>query len=156
MQAQPQAIDIWNFIFNLLSLLGSIASLIGIPLAIYSVYQARDAARRAEKEAEASKEASQQARDAVERARRELRLVSNVIDFEKAIALLDDIKSFIHGSNLNPVPDKIATLIRLLNTVRSPSMEIGTDAETKIQRSVVALRKIENEIHLSLEQILSN
>ena len=47
-----------------------------------------------------------------------------------------------------PVPDKIATLIALLNTIRSPSMEIGIESERKIQESVVALRKIEEAIHL--------
>ena len=127
-------------IYTILSVLGAIASLIGIPLALVSVSQARNAARRAE-------EAALQAKDEVKRFRREIRLISNVIDFEKALALMDDIKSFIRHSNFAPVPDKIATLIALLNTIRSPSMEIGIEAERKIQESVVALRKIEVAIH---------
>src|SRR2546423_12811783 len=136
-------------IYTILSVLGSIASLVGIPLALVSVIQARNAARRSEAEAKASKEAALQAKDEVKRFRREIRLISNVIDFEKALALMDDIKSFIRYSNFVPVPDKIATLIALLNTIRSPSMEIGVEAESTIQSSVVALRRIEDAIHRS-------
>jgi hypothetical protein len=135
--------------FLILSILGSLASLIGIPLALISIRQARNAARNSAQEARASKEASLQAKAEIEEFRREMRLVSNVIEFEKALALMDDVKSFIHHSNFGPVPAKIASLIVLLNTIRSPSMEIGIEAERKIQGSVVALRKIENAIHRS-------
>ncbi|MBA3240293.1 MAG: hypothetical protein H0T60_03615 [Acidobacteria bacterium] len=131
----------------ILSILGSIASVIGIPLALLSIRQARNAARRSEAEAKASKEASLQAKSEVEKFRGELRLISTIIDFEKALSLMDDIKSFIRLSNFSSVPDKIAALIVLLNTIRSPSMEIGNEAERKIQESVVALRKIEDAIH---------
>ena len=137
-------------LYLILSILGSIASLIGIPLALISIRQARNAARTSAAEAKASKEASLQAKAEVEKFRRELRLISNVIDFEKALALMDDIKSFVRHSSFGPVPDKIAALIALLNTVRSPSMEIGIEAERKIQESVVVLRKIEDAIHRSL------
>lgn len=130
-----------------LSILGSVASLVGIPLALMSIRQARDAARKSEEEARASKEASLQAKSEVEKFRGELRLISTIVDFEKALALMDDIKSFLRHSNFEPVPDRIATLIVLLNTIRSPSMEIGYEAESKIQESVVALRKVENAIH---------
>jgi hypothetical protein len=137
-----------NF-YTILSLLGSIASLIGIPLALVAIRQARNAARKSEEEARASKLAALQAKAEVEKFRREIRLISNVIDFEKALALMDDIKSFIRHSNFVPVPDKIANLIMLLNTVRSPSMQIGVEAERRIQESVVALRKIEDVLHRS-------
>ena len=138
-----------DIVYIILSTLASVASLIGIPLALISIRQARNAARKSEEEARASKEASLQAKAEVEKFRKELRLVSNVIDFEKALALMDDIKSFIRHSNFIPVPDKIANLIVLLNTIRSPSMEIGVEAETKIQECVLALRKIEDAIHQS-------
>lgn len=137
-------------LITILSILGSIASLVGIvgiPLALYQIRQARDAARKSEAEARASKEASLQAKSEVEKFRGELRLISTIIDFEKALALMDDIKSFIRHSNFTPVPDRIASLISLLNTIRSPSMEIGNEAERRIQESVVALRKIEDSIH---------
>jgi uncharacterized membrane protein len=136
-----------DIIVVILSILGSVASLVGIPLALMSIRQARDAARRSEEEARASKEASLQAKTEVEKFRSELRLISTIIDFEKALALMDDIKSFLRHSNFAPVPDRIATLIVLLNTIRSPSMEIGYEAESKIQESVVALRKVEDAIH---------
>jgi hypothetical protein len=134
---------------TILAVLGSIASLvslIGIPLAVISIFQARNAARRSEREARASKEASLEAKSEVEKFRGELRLISTIIDFEKSLALMDDIKSFIRHSNFTPVPDRIASLIVLLNTIRSPSMEIGDDAVRSIQESVVALRKIELRI----------
>jgi hypothetical protein len=136
-------------VLQIIFLLGSMASLLGIPIALVGILQARNAARKSEAESKASKEASVQAKQEVEQFRKELQLVSNVIDFEKALALMDDIKSFIRHSNFGPVPDKIAGLIALLNTVRSPSMEIGTDAESAIQSSVVALRRIEDAIHRS-------
>jgi hypothetical protein len=134
-------------IVTILSILGSVASVVGIPLALMSIRQARNAARKSEVEARASKEASLQAKTEVEKFRSELRLISTIIDFEKALALMDDIKSFIRHSNFTPVPDRIASLIILLNTIRSPSMEIGNEAERRIQESVVALRKIEDAIH---------
>jgi hypothetical protein len=138
-------------LITVLSILGSIASvigIIGIPLALYQSRQARDAARKSEAEARASKEASLQAKTEVEKFRSELRFISTIIDFEKALALMDDIKSFLRHSNFAPVPDRIATLIVLLNTIRS-STEVGQEAESKIQGSVLALRKIENSIHRS-------
>ena len=138
-----QGIDV----VTILSILGSIASLVGIPVALWSIRQARNAARNSEEEARAAKEASPQAKSEVEKFRGELRLISTIIDFEKALALMDDIKSFIRHSNFASVPDKIAALIVLLNTIRSPSMEIGNEAERRIQESVVALRKIEDAIH---------
>src|SRR5436305_14280262 len=124
-----------NF-YTILSILGSIASLIAIPLIVFTIYQAR-----------AAKQAALQAKAEVEKFRREIRLISTIIDFEKALALMDDIKSFIRHSNFTPVPDRIASLIVLLNTIRSPSMEIGYEVEQRIQESVVALRKIEDAIH---------
>jgi hypothetical protein len=137
----------WNAVVLILSVPGSVASLVGIPLALISIRQARNAARRSEAEAKASKEASLQAKGEVEKFRSELRLISTIIDFEKALALMDDIKSFIRHSNFTPVPDRIASLIVLLNTIRAPSTEIGGEAERRIQESVVALRKIEDSIH---------
>ena len=83
----------------ILSILGSIASLIGIPLALMSIRQARNAARNSEEEARAAKEASLEAKSEVEKFRGELRLITTIIDFEKALALMDDIKSFIRHSN---------------------------------------------------------
>lgn len=136
----------WDVLVLILSVLGSLASLIGIPLALISIRQARNAARKSEEEARASKEASLQAKSEVEKFRGELRFISTIIDFEKALALMDDIKSFLRHSNFDPVPDRIATLIVLLNTIRS-SMEVGHEAERKIQGSVLALRNIENSIH---------
>jgi hypothetical protein len=62
---------------------------------------------------------------------------------------MDDIKSFIRHSNFTPVPDRIASLIVRLNTIRSPAMEIGDEAVRRIQESVVALRKIEDAINRS-------
>jgi len=138
-------------LITILSILGSIASLVGIvgiPLALISIRQARNAARKSEAEARASKEASLQAKSEVEKFRGELRFISTIIDFEKALALMDDIKSFLRHSNFEPVPDRIAALIVLLNTIRS-SMEVGDEAESKIQGSVLALRNIENAIHRS-------
>jgi hypothetical protein len=136
-------------LITILTILGSVASFVGIPLALVSIFQARNAARSSETEARASKEASLQAKSEVEKFRSELRLISTIIDFEKALALMDDIKSFIRHSNFTSVPDRIASLIVLLNTIRSPSMEIGNEGERMIQESVVALRKIEDAIHRS-------
>ena len=135
-------------LITILSILGSVASFVGIPLALYQIRQARNAARKSEVEARASKEASLQAKSEVEKFRGELQFISTVIDFEKALALMDDIKSFLRHSKFEPVPDRIATLIGLLNTIRS-SMEVGDEAERKIQGSVLALRRIENAIHSS-------
>lgn len=134
----------------ILSILGSIASLVGIPLALIAIRQARNAARSSEEEARAAKVASLQAKSEVEKFRGELRLISTIIDFEKALALMDDIKSFIRHSNFASAPDKIAALVVLLNAIRSPSMEIGKETGRKIQRCVFALRKIEDAIHQSL------
>src|SRR5215212_8888914 len=106
-------------LITVLSILGSIASFVGIPLALISIRQARNAARKSEAEARASKEASLQAKSEVEKFRGELRFISTIIDFEKALALMDDIKSFLRHSNFATVPDRIATLIVLLNTIRS-------------------------------------
>ena len=122
-----------------LSVVGSIASLIGLPLAIVSAVQAWRAAT-----------AAAQAKDEVEKFRREIKLISDVLDFQRAIALMDDVKSFIRHANFPPVPDRIATLIVLLNNIRATSSGRNQEAETTIQKSVVTLRRIEDAITRSL------
>jgi hypothetical protein len=138
-----------TIIYAVLSLSGSLASIVGIPLALFQVGQAKNAARKSEEEARASKEASLQTKVEVEKFRNELRLISNIVDLEKALSLMDDIKAFIRTSTFGPVPDKIASLIVILNTVRSPSTKLREEAVSKIQAAVAALRRIEDEIHRS-------
>jgi hypothetical protein len=135
---------------TILSILGSVASLIGLPFAIYSIRQARNAARSSEKEARASKEASQQAQVEIERFRNDMKLISNIVNFERALMLMDDIKSLIRQANFALVPDRISTLITLLNALRAPSLGVGEAADAQIQESVRKLRKIEDDITRSL------
>jgi hypothetical protein len=78
-----------TIIYTVLSLLGSLASIVGIPLALFQVRQAKNAARKSEK-------ASLQAKAEVEKFRNELRLISGIVDLEKALSLMDDIN--IHPS----------------------------------------------------------
>jgi hypothetical protein len=136
-------------VYIALSVLGSLASIIGIPLALGAIRQARNAARRSAAEAEMSKNAALQAKEAVQKFKDELRVISDVIDLEKALALMEDIKGFIRGSTFGPVPDKIAGLIVILNAVRSVSLADDRDSQSVLQECIATLRRIEDAIDRS-------
>lgn len=129
-----------------LGILGSIASLVGIPLALYSLRLTRIAAERSATEAELSKKAAETAKYAVEQVRSELKLVDNISGLERAVILMDDIKSFIRHSINGPVPDKISHLIQQLNEVRHSSTALSPKDLASIQDAVATLRKIESRI----------
>ena len=134
----------FNTTVDVIEFLGSLASLIGIPLAVYQVLQARDAARRSAEEAEQSKNASVQAYQLVEKTRQDLKLLGNVLSFERAVRLMDEIKTLIRNITFTPVPEKISVLITLLNEVRGSSEMLTPEDRSLIQEAVVEFRKIEN------------
>ena len=139
----------------ILNVVGSLASVIGIPIALISIWQAWKAARRSATKAELSRAASERAVQEVHRFREDLRLITSVIDFERALGLMDDIKSFLRHSTYQPVPDRIATLVTLLNKLRSASPSLDDRQRALIQQSVATLRRIEHAIDradLSAEQ----
>ncbi len=136
----------WESVAKTLGIAGSLASLIGIPLALLSIQQAKRAARRSAEEAELSKNASIQAEQEVRRFRNDLKLLASIADFEHAVRMMDDLKSFVRNSTYHPLPDKISTLILLLNKIRAPSSVIDENDQTCIQECVVQLRKIEAAI----------
>jgi hypothetical protein len=142
----PQASDSWQGVISVLGLVGSLASLIGIFLALVSIRQARDAARRSASEAELSKDASLRAELEVLRFRDDLKLLTSIVDFEHALGLMDDIKSFMRHSTYRPVPDRIATLISCLNRIRASSSVLDDDWKPKIQQCIRTLRRIEDAI----------
>ncbi len=124
-------------------LIGSFASIIGIPLALIGVFLSYRAAKKSALEAESSKDASLFARSEVEKFRNDIKLLAQVVDFERALNIMDDIKLFMRSGIYRQVPERISSLILLLNKVRSPSMGMSDENSAVIQESVTELRKIE-------------
>lgn len=132
--------------FEWFGIAGSLASIVGLPIALITIWQARNAARKSAREAELSKDASILAKGLVEKSRQDIKLLGNVINFERALKLMDEVKSLIRNSTFGPVPEKISSLIVILNEVRAPS-ELVTELQSKlIQNAVVELREIENKV----------
>ena len=136
----------WPEILFVLNLAGALASVIGIPLALLSIRQARNAARRSVTEAELSKNASLNAEREVQRFRDDIKLLTSVVDFERALHLIDDIKLFVRNSTYQPIPDRISSLVALLNRIRGSSSLFDNEQQILIQESIVELREIEDVV----------
>ncbi len=132
-----------------LGIIGSVLTVIGFPLALWSLHLTRLAANISAEEAKKSKTASEKAQEEVRKVRRDLKLVASIAGLERALTTLDDIKSFIRHSTFGPVPDRISLLIQYLNELRTPNQGLLTGEEAAIQSAVVALRKIESAIDSS-------
>lgn len=129
-----------------LNFAAAIASLVGFPLAIWSILLTKRAAERSANEAEAAKDASLQARAAAERTRADLKRVASFSSLERAVVAMDDIKSLIRNAVYATVPEKISFLIQHLNEIRGPNAPLTDGELVAIQESVVTLRKIEAAI----------
>lgn len=129
-----------------LGIIGSVLTVIGFPLALWSLHLTRQAANLSAEEAKKSKNASEKAQEEVAKVRRDLKLVASIAGLERALTTMDDIKSFIRHSTFGPVPDRISILIQYLNELRTPNQGLRNDEEIAIQSAIVALRKIESAI----------
>ena len=125
-----------------LGILGSIASLIGIPLALRSLKLSKIAAR----EALAAKDSAQNTAEEVRKARRDLRLVTSVGTLQRILTVIEDLKTFVRNNTLGVVPERISNLIQELNDLRSAESSLTNDDLAHVQGVISALRKIETSI----------
>lgn len=127
-------------------IVGSLASVVGIPLALHSLRLTKIAAEISAKESLHAKEASERAAEEVAKARRDFKLVASVASLERIVTSMDSIKTLIRHGSFTVVPERIATLIQQLNELRSSESQLSPADGVKVQEAIAALRKIENAI----------
>ena len=125
-----------HHIGDLASVAGVAISVIGFLVTIIGVFKSQGAAERAEQAAKETRES--------------IRLLDSVVDFSSAISTLEEIKRMHRQGNWALLPDRYATIRKLLIALRN-SGEALTDAQgAVIQSALVNLRSIEAQVERSL------
>ncbi len=122
---------------DLASVIGVVISVVGFIVTILGVFKSKSAAERAAKAADDTRDS--------------IRLLDTVVDFSAAISILEEIKRMHRQRSWSLLPDRYASIRKLLISLRS-SGETLTDAQSAIiQNALVNLRAIENQVERSLE-----
>jgi hypothetical protein len=114
-----------NRIGDLASILGIIIALVGFAVTVTNVIKSKNAARRAE--------------EAARTVRETIRLLDTVIDFSTAISLLEEIKRLHRTRQWALVPDRCATIRKLLVTLRASYDGLSDHQQTTIQSAIANL-----------------
>ena len=94
--------------------------------------------------------AARQARDAAEKARDSLFNFETVVDFSSAIAILEEIKRAQRSSQWVTLPDRYASIRKLLITMQS-SAQLDDDHREIVQAALVNIRGIESSVERHLQ-----
>lgn len=127
----------------MINLLGSWASIIGIPLTIIGLIIAI-------REASKSSNASNSARRAVEQFRKELMMVDLVSELTKAISGLQDVKRLLRNNAFGPIPDRLADIRHTLIGVRASRADYSKEQELIFQDAVSEFRSLETKFEKCL------
>ena len=115
---------------DLASVAGVIIVIVGFGFTLMNVYRSKAAATRAE---EAAKET-----------RESIRLFDTVSDFANSISTMDEIKRLHRESAWAILPDRYASLRKLLVTLRSANPGLSENHATTIQRAIQNLNGDQN------------
>lgn len=122
---------------DLASIVGLAVSLVGFLITIVGVFKSKGAAQRAE-------EAARETRESI-------RLLDTVVDFAGAIAILEEIKRMQRQRSWVLLPDRYATIRKLLISLRSSGQKLTDEQSAVIQSALANLRTIETQVERSLD-----
>jgi hypothetical protein len=117
---------------DLASIAGVAISLVGFAITVIAVRKSRSAAQAA----------AQAARDTASK----IRLLESVVDFSAAIAILEEIKRLQREKLWMHLPDRYATIRKLLITLRGTNSNLNDGQESVVQRAVTNLRDMEEAV----------
>lgn len=78
--------------------------------------------------------------------RNDLKRVCSVSDFASALSCMTEIKNLHRSESWLILPDKYASLRRLLIIIRETNPDISIDSRTTIQSAITLLRGLEDDI----------
>jgi hypothetical protein len=125
-----------NHLGDLSGILGVFISLIGFLITIIGVYKSQGAAERAEKAAKSTRESIQ--------------LLNSVVDFSAAISILEEIKRLHRREDWLLLPDRYASIRKLLISLRSSGPRLSDEQSTVIQTALANLRSIEEQVERAM------
>ncbi len=125
-----------NRIGDLASIAGVVISIIGFAITIIGVLRSKSAAERAEQAAKATRDT--------------IRLLDTVVDFTAAIGALEEIKRLHRNANWPLLPERYASIRRLLITVRTTNVDLTANQRDAIQLALGNIAVIENSVEKAL------
>jgi hypothetical protein len=125
-----------NRVGDLAGLAGILISLIGFTVTVIGMFLSKSAAERAEL-------AARETRDAI-------RLLDTVVDFSTAISTLEEIKRLHRQANWALLPDRYASIRKVLVSLRSSSPMLTDTQQTIVQEALANLYSIETAVERTL------
>jgi hypothetical protein len=125
-----------NRIGDLSGIAGISISLIGFTVTVIGMLRSKSAAERAEK-------AARETRDAI-------RLLDTVVDFSTAISTLEEIKRLHRQANWALLPDRYASIRKVLVILRSSNLMLTDPQQTVVQEALANLYSIETTVERAL------
>jgi hypothetical protein len=122
---------------DVVGILSLFISVVGFIVTVAKVNRSRDAANKAEAAANA--------------ARRNIRLLDAMVDFSSVIAHLEEIKRLHREAAFHVLPDRYASLRKLLILVREGTPELSEAHRTAMQDVIVNLANFEKRVERSLK-----
>ena len=117
--------------------IGDIASIFGVLISITGFFFTLIGVRRSRRAAEA--------------ARDQIRRFENIVDFSAAIATLEEIKRLHRQGNAWPIlPDRYATIRKVLIQLRNSGTRVTAEQSTVIQKAIADLVEIEKLVERAL------
>jgi hypothetical protein len=122
---------------DIASIVGVVISVVGFAITLIGVFKSRSAAARAE---EAAKAATQS-----------IRQFEAVVDFSTAISVLEEIRRSQRQQQWHSLPDRYATLRKVLISVRASNPNLTEGQLLTIQSSLASLNAVEKAVEKALE-----
>jgi hypothetical protein len=111
-------------------------SVVGFSFTIYGVFKSKSAAQRAE-------QAARSTRDSIS-------LLDTVVDFAAAISILEEVKRLHRSGQWSVLPDRYASLRKILVTLRASSPKLSHNQRSAIQNALANLYALEGLVERSL------
>ena len=128
-----------HHIGDLASIAAVAISVVGFLVTIIGVMKSKNAAQRAEEAANNTQES--------------IRLFDTVVDFSAAISILEEIKRMHRQKSWSLLPDRYATIRKLLISLRSSGEKLTEAQSAIIQNALVNLRTIETQVEKSFGNV---
>lgn len=126
-----------NDLGDLSSIAGVLIAIVGFGFTLFGIFKAKGAA-------ESARQASRETRD-------RLRLFENIVDFSAAIATLEEIQRLHRQHSALPImPDRYATIRKLLIQLRGSGTPMSDDQRSVIQNALANVAELERLVERAL------
>lgn len=111
-------------------------TLIGFGATLFGVFRSFSAAKGAQR--------------AAHEALRAVRRLDTILDVSSAIALMEEIKRLHRQKAWQILPDKYASLRKILNAVKASGLQLTDEQSSTVQNAITNLRTMERKVETAL------